>query len=51
MDLLTFKVPKLKIHVAEYANIIDPDEAAHNELPHQNLHCLPAGSILFEFSV
>ena len=22
------------------ANIVDPDEAAHNELPHQVLHCL-----------
>ena len=26
--------------VAEFANSIDPDEAAHNELPHLDLHCL-----------
>ena len=31
-------VPKMKI--VELANSKDPDEAAHNELPHQYLHCL-----------
>ena len=32
------KVPKKN----EFANSIDPDEAAHNELPHLELHCLPS---------
>ena len=27
---------------AEIANSIDPDQAAHNELPHLDLHCLPS---------
>ena len=26
--------------LAEFANSLDPDEAAHNELPHLGLHCL-----------
>ena len=25
----------------EIANSVDPDEAAHDEPPHQGLHCLP----------
>ena len=25
----------------KFENSIDPDEAAHNELPHIDLHCLP----------
>ena len=32
----------------EFANSVDPDEAAHNELPHPHLHCLP---LIFEFSI
>ena len=28
--------------VVEFAKSVDPDEAAHNELPHLNLHCLPS---------
>ena len=27
---------------AEFANSVDLDEVAHNELPHQDLHCLPS---------
>ena len=34
--------------IAEFANSADPDEAAHNEPPHLDLHCLP---ILYEFSI
>ena len=33
----------------ESANRVDLDELAHNEPPHQDLHCLP--SIVFEFSI
>ena len=35
---LRVKAPKMKI--VEFANSIDPDEAAHNELPHLDLHFL-----------
>ena len=31
------QVPKMKI--AKFANRVDPDEAAHHELPHLDLHC------------
>ena len=31
-----------------YANSIDPDEMAHNEPSHQDLHCLP---FCFDFSL
>ena len=33
------KVPKLKTLV--FATRVDQDEAAHNEPPHLDLHCLP----------
>ena len=36
--VLTLKVPETKI--AEFSNSVDLDEAAHNEPPHQDLHCL-----------
>ena len=26
-------------NIAEFANSVDPDDAAHNELPYQDLHC------------
>ena len=32
---------------AEFANTVDPDEKAHDELSHLDLQCLP--SIVFEF--
>ena len=35
---LTLLAPVTK--TAEFMNSVDPDEAAHNELPHQDLHCL-----------
>ena len=35
---LTLEVPETKI--AEFANSVDLDEVAHNEPPHQDLHCL-----------
>ena len=28
--------------IAEFANIVDLDEVAHNEPPHLHLHCLPS---------
>ena len=31
------------ILTAEFTNSIDPDEVAHNEPPHQDLHCLSSG--------
>ena len=37
---LTLQVPDSKI--AEIANSVDLDEAAHNEPPHLNLHFLPS---------
>ena len=37
---LTLTVPETKI--AEFANSLDLDEMAHNEPPHQDLHCLPS---------
>ena len=33
------QIPEMKI--AEFANSIDPDEVAHDETPHLDLHCLP----------
>ena len=32
--------PKTKI--VEFANNVDPDEVAHYEPPHLDLHCLPS---------
>ena len=37
---LTFTASGTK--TAEFANSVDPNEAAHNEPPHQDLHCLPS---------
>ena len=37
---LRVKGPKWKLD--EFANSVDPDEVAHNEPPHQDLHCLPS---------
>ena len=37
---LTLKVPEMKI--AEFENSVDPDEAAHTEPPHLDLHSLPS---------
>ena len=34
---------KNKVKIIELANSIDLDEAAHNEMPHLDLHCLPSG--------
>ena len=42
---LIFMVPKMeKINIA---NSVDPDEVAHNEPPHLDLHCLPSKSFNF----
>ena len=41
-----FKRKKMKIYA--FANTVDPDEVAHNEPPHLDLHCLP---VFFKFSV
>ena len=38
--VLTLKAPQTKI--AEFANSVDPNEVAHYEPPHLNLHCLPS---------
>ena len=39
-DVLTLKASEIKI--IEFANSVDPDEVAHNEPPHLDLHCLPS---------
>ena len=31
-----------KMEIAEFGNSVDPDEVAHNEPPHLDLHCLPS---------
>ena len=31
--------------IVEFPNSIDPDEAAHDEPPHQDLQCLPSRSL------
>ena len=38
-DVLSVKAPKT--NTAEFANSVDPDEVAHNEPPHLDLHCFP----------
>ena len=38
--LLILYLPVTKI--AEFANSVDLDDVAHNEPPHQDLHCLPS---------
>ena len=40
LDTLTLYLPVTKI--AEFANSVDLDEVAHNEPPHQDIHCLPS---------
>ena len=40
---ITVNAPEMKI--VEFANSIDPDEVAHYEPPHLDLHCL-SGSTL-----
>ena len=37
----TLEVPEI-IKIAEFANSIYLDEVAHDEPPHQDLHCLPS---------
>ena len=32
----------------KFENSVDPDEAAHNELPHLDLHCLPSSFVVVE---
>ena len=39
------KVPETKI--VDFANSVDPDQVAHNEPPHLDLHCF----VVFEFSL
>ena len=40
--LMVLGVPILKhFRVVKFANSVDPDEAAHYELAHLDLHCLP----------
>ena len=33
--------------IAEFSNSVDPDEVAHNEPPHLNLHCLLSSLWIF----
>ena len=34
----------------EFSNRLDPDEAAHNELPHLNLHCSPSNLLILDIA-
>ena len=43
---VSFTTPKV-LKKAEFANSIDPDEAAHNEPPHLDLHCSQIHFFLF----
>ena len=36
-----FHILSARDKVVESANSVDPDEVAHDEPPHQDLHCLP----------
>ena len=36
---------------AEFANSVDPDEAAHNELPNLGPHCLPSSLRIFKYDI
>ena len=38
--MLAHKAPNTTI--TEFANTVDPDETAHNELSHLDLQCLPS---------
>ena len=42
---LAAKTLKIHVHVVEFANSVDPDEAAHIELPHPDLYCLSSKSL------
>ena len=39
--------------IAGFANSVDLNEVAHDELPHLELHCVPSslGALVFEFSI
>ena len=43
--ILTHKAPNTT--TADFANTVDPDETAHNELSHLDLQCLPSGLLIF----
>ena len=38
----TFNTFTSETKIAEFTNSVDPDEGAHNEPPHLDLHCLPS---------
>ena len=40
----------MKTRVGEFADSVDPDEVAHNEPPHLDLHCLPS-SLKSQFDI
>ena len=46
--VLTLNAPNTTI--ADFANTVDPDEAAHNEPSHLGLQCLPSSDLVFDFS-
>ena len=46
-SVLIFTANKIIIHIMEFTNGIDPDEVAHNEPPHLELHCLPSSPLIF----
>ena len=43
LNICLFKsITTTETNIAEFANSVDLDEVAHNEPPHQDLHCLPS---------
>ena len=40
--IMILSIKALKTKIVVFANSIDPDEAAHYELPHPELYCLPS---------
>ena len=45
MNILSLKAPSTT--KAEFANTVDPDETAHYEPSHLDLHCLPSSPLIF----
>ena len=47
----TLTAPKMKVHVAAFANSVYPDEVAHIEPPHLNLLCLPSSLWFLNYTI
>ena len=38
-------------NTVEFANSVDPNEVAHNEPPHQDIHCLPSHFLNAQYEI